>query len=157
MPFNKHIARELLKEKEELFKSIVKVRFIHGSRRFLRLLHRRRFKLALVTGTSRHEMHHILPDYLYQLFDVVITGTDVKNGKPNPEPFIKALKGLGLKASQAVVIENAPLGIQAAKKTGLKCLALATSLSQKYLKDADMIFLSVKDLEGRINFIPDFP
>ncbi|HLD69311.1 MAG TPA: HAD family phosphatase, partial [Candidatus Omnitrophota bacterium] len=104
------------------------------------------------TGTSRHELHRILPDYLYNLFSVVVTGTDVKNGKPHPEPFLKALKLLKIKSSEAVVIENAPLGIQSAKKAGLRCFALASSLPKQFLHEADAVFSSIKEMRGRVGF-----
>ena len=85
-------ANVILDKKEELFKKIVKSRFIAGSRSFLKKLYAQGFILALVTGTSRHELHKILPDNLYSLFDTIITGSDVRKGKPHPEPFLKALK-----------------------------------------------------------------
>ncbi len=57
-----------------------------------------------------------------------------------------------LTAKDAIVIENAPLGILSAKRAGLLCLALQTSLPQRYLNRADMIFLSYKKLIQNINF-----
>ncbi|OGX06870.1 MAG: hypothetical protein A2Z88_05510 [Omnitrophica WOR_2 bacterium GWA2_47_8] len=152
-PYDLKKAKALLHEKEELFKKITQTRFITGSRSILRDLHKRKFKLALVTGTSRHELHRILPDSVYNYFDVSVTGSDVKKGKPHPEPYLKALKKMGLKASQAVAIENAPFGILSAKKAGLKCLALETSLPRKYLKEADAVFASIKELRKKVKFI----
>ena len=146
-------ARTLLKEKEELFKKHARMRFVSGSRSFLKSLHRKRFDLALVTGTSRHEMHRILPTSIYRLFDKTVTGNDVKNGKPHPEPFLKAMKNLNVNPKDAVVIENAPLGIRCAKEAGLKCIALETSLPKKYLKMADHIFESFKEMEARVDFL----
>lgn len=143
---------EILRAKETLFKKMVKPRFIVGARSFLRFLHRRNIKLSLVTGTSRHELHQILPDYLYDLFSVIVTGTDVKHGKPHPEPFLKALKLLKLKPREALVIENAPLGIQSAKQAGLRCLALASSLPKQFLHEADAVFSSIKEMRGRVRF-----
>ena len=151
-PLTPEQAQEILDAKEKLFKKIVKRRFIIGARSFLRFLHRKNIKLALVTGTSRHELHQILPDHLYNLFSVIVTGTDVKNGKPHPEPFLKALKLLKIKSSEAIVIENAPFGIQAAKKAGLRCLALASSLPKQFLHEADAVFLSIKEVRGRVGF-----
>ncbi len=145
-------ALEILYAKEQLFKKMVKTRFMVGTRNFLRFLYKKNIKLALVTGTSRHELHQILPDYLYNLFSVVVTGTDVKNGKPHPEPFLKALKLLKIKSSEAIVIENAPFGIQSAKKAGLRCLALASSLPKQFLHEADAVFLSIKEMRGRVRF-----
>lgn len=128
-------------------------RFIPDSRSFLHLLKKKGFLLALVTGTSAHEVRRILPKYLRDLFSVIVTGNDVKRGKPHPEPYLKALKKLKLKAKDVAVIENAPFGIDSAKRAKLTCLALSTSLSKAYLKDADFIFPSFKSLRDRVSFI----
>ena len=149
-PYTLKKIQRILKRKEKLFKRIVKTRFIPGARGFLRFLHSRQVQLALVTGTSRHEMHKILPDYLYNLFAVVITGSDVKKGKPHPEPYQKAIKLLQVRSKKVVVIENAPLGIQSAKAAGLTCYAIETSLPESYLRQADKIFLSIKDLQKNL-------
>jgi beta-phosphoglucomutase len=146
-------AKRILIQKEKQFKKIVKQRFIVGARRFLRDLYRKDITLALVTGTSRHEVHRILPKSLFKLFDVVVTGSDVKHGKPHPEPYRQALKKLKIKKSDAVVIENAPFGIQSARAARLKCFAIETSLPKKYLKGADRIFSSLCELNQEIDWI----
>lgn len=152
LPMTDPRAHQILKRKEELFKKIVRLRFITGSRRFIRQLHKKGFKLALVTGTSRHELHRILPRPFYDLFDVVVTGSDVMNGKPHPEPYLKAVRQLALRCQDAVAIENAPFGIRSAKAAGLKCFALETSLAKKYLDQADRIFKTFNEMESKINF-----
>ncbi len=151
-PFDLALGRKILLEKEELFKKIVKKRFIAGSRSFLKELKRRGFKLALVTGTARHEVHKTLPDEIYGLFDAVVCGCDVQNGKPHPEPYRTALKKLKLKPSQAVVIENAPFGIQSSKAAGMRCLGLETSLPGDFLTQADVVFSSYKHLKQHAEF-----
>jgi len=152
IPFEQDKARWILQNKERLFERIVRRRFIPGSRRFLRSLRRKGFQLALVTGTSRHEVHRILPEHIFGLFSVIITGSDVKKGKPHPEPFLKALQKLKCGSHEAVVIENAPFGIQSAKSAGLRCLALETSLPKRYLKKADAVFASIKELQKKVKF-----
>lgn len=57
-------AAQILLRKENLFKRIVKTRFIAGARNFVKRLHRNDMQLALVTGTSRHELIQILPKSL---------------------------------------------------------------------------------------------
>ncbi len=146
LSFPERTLYKVLSEKERLFKKIVKQRFIPGARRFLHWLYQQGFILALVTGTSRHELHKILPDHLYKLFSAVVTGNDVKMGKPHPEPFLKAMEALKVKSTEAIVIENAPFGIQSAKSAGLKCLAVQTSLPKEFLNKADQVFHSIKDL-----------
>ena len=145
-------AKELLRQKENLFKRIVRPRFIKGSRQFINRLKERGFKLALVTGTSRHEVKKILPAGLYRIFDVTITSSEITKAKPDPEPFLKAIKLLKIRPSRAVVIENAPFGIEAARRAGLFCIALQTSLPKAYLSQADIIFKSFAELERKVHF-----
>jgi len=150
--FDEKKAAEILRKKENLFRKIVKTRFITGARNFLKHLHGNNMRLALVTGTSRHELCRILPKPLQDLFSVIVTGNDVKHGKPHPEPYLKSLKDLRIKPSEGVVIENAPFGIRSAKQAGLQCLALETSLPRKYLLEADAIFSSIKELQTNVFF-----
>lgn len=150
--FEEKKARQILLKKEEYFKKTVRRRFVPGARRFIKKLYKDKFRLALVTGTSRHELHRILPDPLYELFSVVVTGNDVKHGKPHPEPYMLSLSKLKIKPSEGVVIENAPFGISSAKGAGLRCLALTTSLPAEYLKEADKIFTSFRDLADKARF-----
>lgn len=145
-PFDLTNGKKILLEKEELFKKIVKKRFISGSRPFLRELKRRGFKLALVTGTARHEVLKTLPQEIYRIFDVVVCGCDVQNGKPHPEPYLTALKKLKLRSAQAIVIENAPFGIRSSKAAGIRCLGLETSLPKEFLNQADAVFKSFDHL-----------
>ncbi len=147
-------AKEILAEKEKLFKSIVKVRFINGSKSFLNFVKKKGLKLGLVTGTSDHELKKILPIHIYAKFDAVITATDVQKGKPNPEPYLKCLKRLRISPSEAVVIENAPFGITSAKESGIFCIAISTHLPPKFLKEADLIVHSFKELKQNHLFLP---
>lgn len=151
-PFCEHEARALLRQKEELFKRIVRRKFVKGSRPFIRQLKRAGVLLALVTGTSRHETIKLLHKDLLQLFDASVTGDEVKNGKPHPEPFLKALKMLQVKASETLVIENAPFGIESAKRAKLYCIALETSLPKRYLQEADRIVPSYNALRAALRW-----
>lgn len=149
-PFSSAEADRLLAKKERIFKSIQHPRYVAGARSYLRQLHKKGIRLALVTGTARHEVEHILPKPLFDLFDAVVTGSEVKKGKPHPEPFLLALKKLGLRPRDAIVFENAPFGIQSAKAAALRCVALETSLPKTYLKSADMVFKSFGELRRHL-------
>ncbi len=151
--FTEGIAQQLLEEKEELFKQILKQKFIPGSRRFIKRCVAQGFKLALVTGTSRHEAQRLLPKELWDCFNVTVCGTDVQNGKPHPEPYLKALSLLKVSPKRAVVFENAPFGIRSARAAGLFCLGLETSLPAAYLENADVVFSSFKEIESKVQFI----
>ena len=149
-PLSAMRARELLAKKEIIFKRIVRTRFVPGARRFIKTCCARGVRLALVTGTARHELEKILPKELIARFEVIVTGNDVKNGKPHPEPYQKALKALRMPGGGAVVVENATFGITSAVRAGLVCVALETSLPKSYLKEADKV---VSDYHGLEKFI----
>ncbi len=65
-----------------------------------------------------------------------VTATDVVNGKPHPEPFLKAAKILGVAASDCVVVEDAPAGIRAGKTAGARVIGFPTTSEQRLLVDA---------------------
>ena len=66
----------------------------------------------------------------------IITGSDVSQGKPHPEPFLKAAALLGAPPSRCLVIEDSPAGIQAGKAAGSRVLALRTTMSESVLENA---------------------
>lgn len=145
-------AKKLLVKKERLFKRTVKRKFIAGALGFLRYLGAKGFKLALVTGTSKTEVRKILPKGIYDIFDVIVAGDDCRRGKPNPEPYRKAVKKLKIGKKDSIVIENAPSGLESAKRAGLYCLAVETSLSKEYLSEADIVFKSIFQLRRSVGF-----
>jgi len=147
------LLKKLVTRKEQLFTQTIRLEFIDGALDFLALAQGQGFRLGLVTGTSRPEAVKMLPPEVQARFSIMITASDVKHGKPDPEPYLAALVKLGIKADEAVVIENAPLGIQSAKAAGIRCLALQTSLSKEYLKQADHVFNSFADLRQQVKFI----
>lgn len=96
-------------------------------------------RLALVTGASKKRLDQFLPNEIRKFFENLITSDDVVQTKPNPEPYLKAAMLLGVVPEEAIVIENAPLGIKSAKKGGFYCIALKTTLEQEDLKEANII------------------
>ena len=98
---------------------------------------------ALVTGAQRRTVEHSVPEGLVNMLDVIITSDDVRRGKPNPDPYLKALQRVPSRdlilPRQCVVIENAPLGIISAKRAGMHCVAISTTLPPGLLESADYI------------------
>ncbi|MCX7872800.1 MAG: HAD family phosphatase, partial [Verrucomicrobiae bacterium] len=81
-----------------------------------------------------------------EYFDAIVSGEDVKHGKPDPEVFLLAAKRIGKKPEECVVFEDAHVGIEAGLKGGMKVVALATTHPPHTLKDANIVVLSFKDL-----------
>ncbi len=95
---------------------------------------------ALVTGSAQRSIDHMMPERVLSLFDAVISAEDVAKGKPDPEPYRRALEKLGADPAAALAIENAPMGIRSAKGAGVTCYAIETTLPRRYLSAADLIF-----------------
>ena len=58
----------------------------------------------------------------------MITASDIKNGKPHPEPYLKGASVLGFDAADCVVVEDVPAGIRAGKASGARVIAFRTTL-----------------------------
>lgn len=147
----KEIKKEVFKHRENVFKNILKIRIFKDAPPLIRCLKEKGLKLALVTGTPRKEVKRILPKHIYKLFDAIIPSDEVRHGKPHPEPFKRAIKALKTSPKRAVVIENAPNGIKAAKRARLRVIAVETSLSRRYLKGADIVLDSLGKINRVIN------
>jgi len=106
----------------------------------------------LVTGSGQPTLLNKLEDNFPGFFqkDKMITAFDVKEGKPNPEPYYKGLvKGGNLRPNQAIVIENAPIGIESAVSAGIFTIAINTGpLDDSILWDAgaNMVLPSMETL-----------
>ena len=66
----------------------------------------------------------------------LVTSDDVKNGKPDPEPYLKGASLLGVSATDCVVVEDAPAGIRAGKAAGARVIACRTTAPEPELKAA---------------------
>jgi HAD superfamily hydrolase (TIGR01509 family) len=108
----------------------------------------------IVTGSSREGIKEQIQEDLKDLIDInnIITGNDVLYGKPHPEPYLMALSRAQISPCEAIVIENAPLGIQSAISSGAFCIALNTGiLADDSLNEAgaQIIFPSLNELSKK--------
>lgn len=86
----------------------------------------------------------------------MVTAFDVKFGKPNPEPYLMALQKAGINANEAVVVENAPLGVQAGVGAGIFTIAVNTGpLPDSALlnEGANVLFGSMQELSDKWEII----
>jgi beta-phosphoglucomutase len=72
-------------------------------------------------------------------FSAIVSSADVTEGKPNPQVFLTAAKKLGFEPKRCVVIEDAPAGIEAGHRGGMKVIALTTSYSPDKISNADKL------------------
>jgi HAD superfamily hydrolase (TIGR01509 family) len=106
---------------------------------------------VIVTGSGQLSLLDRLNSHFPEMFtrDLMVTAYDVKLGKPNPEPYLMALRKAGVAAHEAIVVENAPLGVQAAVSAGLFTIAVNTGpLPESALLDqgANLLYPSMQAL-----------
>ena len=77
------------------------------------------FKLACCSNSIRESVELMLRGSgIWELFDCVLSNEDVKHAKPDPEMYLTAFQRLGIKPEEAMVVEDAPHGIEAARRSG---------------------------------------
>ena len=106
---------------------------------------------VLVTDSGQHSLlnrlNHSFPDIFRRKH--MVTAYDVKYGKPHPEPYLMGLQKAGVKADEAIVIENAPIGVEAGVAAGIFTIAVNTGpLDPQILLNAgaNLLFPSMQAL-----------
>ena len=99
----------------------------------------------VVTGSGQHNLIDALNETFDHVFTGIISSFDVLHGKPDPEPYLKAWSRSGFKKEECMVVENAPLGVRAAKAAELFTCAVNTGP----LPDSDLA------AEGADRIFPD--
>lgn len=142
----KRLLDEIFARRQRIFKRLFQAFIFNGAEELLTSLKKAGYLLGLVTGTPLREVNTILPARIKSKFGVIVAGDQVKKGKPNPEPYLKAAKAFGLRPAECLVVENSPLGIKSAKQAGMPCIAITTSLAKEYLKQADCVVAGLQDI-----------
>ncbi len=117
----------------------------------LQNLKSRRIPMGIVTGGTRSRVSAIIEHYFEHTFSCVVTVDDVERGKPFPDPFLAGAQKLHLEPESCVVVENAPMGIEGAKKAGMTVIAITTTLADHFLTQADYICHDFKEVSAQLN------
>jgi len=148
--------KELARESEENF-----IRFMVGQIQpmpglldLLDALEAAKIPKAIGTSSSRVLVDALLPMFdLQSRFNFILSSENIVHGKPHPEPYLMALEKAGVSAHEAVVIENAPLGIQAAVAAGIFTIAINTGiLENEVLEKAGADIVLTGGMEELYNF-----
>lgn len=118
----------LYRRKTELFAAMEPPRPMPSAREILGVLMEAGLRRVLVTGSGQSSLISRLDTDFPGAFlpEMRVTSRDVTHGKPHPEPFIRAMQIARVKPSQAIAIENAPLGVKAAADSGAFTIAVTT-------------------------------
>jgi HAD superfamily hydrolase (TIGR01509 family) len=148
----KKSTRQLYREWSAIAKKLsVQMKLMPGAIAALNRAKKENLKLCLATSTESNVLKWVFDNIpIKKYFDVIISGSMIKKGKPHPEIYRTALKKLKLKPSEAVVIEDSVHGISSAQRAGLKCIGLVGSFPAAKLKQADAVIKSLQEINLRL-------
>ena len=142
---------EIYKVKSDLFNEFPPAEPMPGALSLLHQLKEQGLMILIVTGSGQRSLLDKLnvdyPDIFRR--ELMVTAFDVKHGKPDPEPYLMGLQKGELSPEECIVVENAPLGVHAAKAAGIFTIAVNTGpLPDHVLLDegADLLFPSMQAL-----------
>mgnify|MGYP002421014088 FL=1 len=162
--FDKHFGKqvsddecaEIYKIKEKHFNALEKIFPMPGADLMLQRIIGNGIRPVLVTGSGQgsllDRLDHDYPGVFEQQYKV--TAYDVKIGKPSPEPYLMGLSKAGVKANEAIVIENAPLGVVSGTTAQIFTIAVNTGPipAQALIEaGADMVFPSMPDFANHVD------
>ena len=143
-----HYYREMVKDKLEPLPGVIEL---------IRNLKDKKFKLAVGSSGPPENVELLLNSLqVKKYFEIIITADDVSNSKPAPDVFLIAAKRLQINPKNCIVIEDAPVGIEAAIRAGMKSIAITTTHDKNDLTSADLIvndlsFISIEDILKLLN------
>jgi len=105
--------------------------------------------MAVASSAMRKNVEFVVEALqLRSCFQSIITGDDVTHPKPNPEIYLKTAARLGLEPAQCLAFEDSFVGIESAKRAGMKCVAIASTFPPEELSQAhaDLVVKSFEEL-----------
>ncbi|MBN2807512.1 MAG: HAD family phosphatase [Prolixibacteraceae bacterium] len=159
--FKKYLHREATSEeceqirqrKHEVMAAMPPSEIFPAMKGLLEEIHQQKIHCWVVTGSAQESLINRLVEEFNGILrrDQMITAHDVIQGKPHPEPYLKAMQRSGFMKHQALVIENAPLGVRSAKAAGLFTIAVNTGPIHRDVllhAGADLVFGNIDELKG---------
>ena len=142
-------ALQLVAEKEGIYRELFAPVFaeVRGFRAFARQAAQRGLQLAVGTAGDRHNVEFVMSRLQMAPAPVAVVGGDQGlPGKPEPAIFLEAARRAGVPPAQCIVFEDAPLGIEAARRAGMRAVAVCTTYGAAELGGSHVI-AQVRDYE----------
>lgn len=141
----------LAREKEALYREIFAATLtpMPGLIDFLSSLQQAGVRIAVGTSAPGANMDFVFDGLgIRHFFDAIANGDMVRNAKPDPEIYTLAVSKLGLQPGECVVFEDAPMGIEAARRAGVRCVAVASSVPRAELEKTPGVIAVVENFVG---------
>ena len=149
-------VQRIYNRKASVFQSFAKAPMMPGALEAMRKLSSHGVQIQVVTGSGQQGLiERVQRDYEgFVVRRLMVTAFDVERGKPFPDPYLKGLEIGGISADEAVVIENAPLGLRSARAAGIETVAVNTGPlpDEDLLKEGPaVLYHSMRELADSID------
>lgn len=141
-PLNEDELHRFTDEKESLYREFSKGRLVPlpGLLDLLERLRQRGVRSAIATSAPGANVAHTLGELqIAHWFDAVVRSEEVARGKPHPDVFLEAARRLGVVPEECLAFEDAPMGVIAAKRAGMTCVAVTTSFTIEEFRQHDAL------------------
>lgn len=134
----------LIREKAEIYEGLIDdLRPRSGIPELLQFLADRAVPRACVTSATRADQRAVFDRCGFDAaFDAVVTADDVERPKPDPEPYRRGARRIGIDPERCCVVEDSPYGIRAAVGAGCTAVGVPTSYPADGLRDAGASFVT---------------
>jgi beta-phosphoglucomutase family hydrolase len=153
------LVEEISERKERLFRQLVKgqARLLPGVREWLGRLNAWGVRQAIASSAPPANIEVLVDELGIRPYFAATVSGDELPGKPDPAVFLKAAQSIGVLPERCVVVEDAVAGVEAAKRGGMKCIAVTTTNPAGALDGADVVVESLDELapEKLERLLPD--
>jgi len=147
---------EIDSEYRDIIRTSNNIEPVNGVIKFMKSISDKNYKMAIATSAPTENVDLILNKFMiFNYFDLVIDKTQISKGKPNPEIYLKAVQGLGLRKANCIVFEDSISGIISAKNADLIVIGVTTSHTNNELINVgatlcinDFSEISVEDIDS---------
>lgn len=142
-------VRRLDDRKEKLYRELIRGRIpaMPGAGELIRSLHADGFCLSVGSSGPPENVDLVCDELgLRPFLTAIVTGADVQRGKPDPQVFETAAARMGVSPSSCVVVEDAPVGLVAARRAGMCCIGLLGTHPAEALSAADRVIRRLNEL-----------
>jgi len=141
----------LVEERASIVLSLAeqKLELFEGVKELIAEAKEKGMRTAVATASPQRILDWVLERFeMRGMFDGYANGDNGVRGKPNPDIFLRAAEAIGVPPEECVVIEDAPHGIEAARRAGMKCIAVTNSYPRERLSGAGLIVSGLREISA---------
>lgn len=140
---------KLADEKFAIFSELARdnIHAVPGVIDFIKQLKQQGYILGVASSSPTEIVDVVLETLsIRDSFSAITPTAEVERGKPHPDIFLRTARKLGVSPETCLVVEDAPNGVEAAKRAGMSCIAITTSVTKDKLQEANLVIDSFNEL-----------